>query len=130
MLARLLWGVVTLLMVALMVVDGSVTPIPGITALLTLVAALFTEEWYFDAARHEVRRVTGVLPLVRTLTYATDRLENVQVTSHQRGRSTFRRLVILPREGRPLVVDMGRGDGAELEDYARRIAAHLEIDLK
>jgi hypothetical protein len=132
LLPRLLWGAVTVLMVAVMIAGDSVSLIPAIVATLALVAAFVTEEWYFDAARKEIRRVAGVLPLVRTFAIPVDDVDRVQVTTDQRGRSrmAFRRLLVVPMERRPLVIDMARGDGGELEEYGRLIAQHLGLELR
>jgi flagellar biosynthesis protein FliQ len=131
-LPRLLWGLVLALMVAVMAIDGQLSVIPAIIGVVSLVAALFTEEWYFDAAQHEIRRVSGLLPFARTRRHPIDDVERVQVETAERGRSRapFRRLTLVTREGKGLVVDMGRGDGTELEEYARAISEHLEIELR
>lgn len=131
-LPRVLWGLVLILMVSLMAIDRQLSVIPAIIGAISLVAALFTEEWYFDAARAEVRRVTGLFPLVRTRRHPVDDIERVQVETAERGRSRspFRRLTLVTREGKGLVVDMGRGDGTELEEDARAISEHLEVELR
>ncbi|MFW5777341.1 MAG: hypothetical protein ACOCZB_08660 [Spirochaetota bacterium] len=131
-LPRLLWGLVLALMVAVMVIDGQLIVIPAIIGAVSLLAALFTEEWYFDGARNEVRRVSGFLPFARTRRHPVDDIERVQVETAQRGRSRapFRRLTLVKRDGKGLVLDMGRGDGSELEEYARAISEHLEIELR
>ncbi len=131
-LPRLLWGLVLALMVGVMVIDRQLSVIPAIIGAISLVAALFTEEWYFDATNGEVRRVTGLLPVVRTRQHPVEDIDRVQVETAQRGRSRspFRRLTLVRRDGKGLVVDMGRGEGTELEDYARAISEHLEIELR
>lgn len=131
-LPRVLWGLVLALMVSVMLIDRQFSVIPAIIGALSLVAALFTEEWYFDADRAEIRRVSGLLPFVRTRRHPVDEIDRVQVETAQRGRSRspFRRLTLVTREGKGLVVDMGRGDGTELEDYARAISEHLEVELR
>lgn len=125
---RTLYAVIGLVMLAIMVVDGAVSIVPGILLVLTGIGALLVDNWEFDSVRREVRQRTGVLPFVRTKTFPASEIDRVEVYTalNGRGRTEFRRLVLVLTDGRRLVVDMGRGH-EELEGNARHIADHMGV---
>ncbi len=128
---RVLFGAFALFMGMIMFVDGSVAPIPGVLFFVALGATFFVDEWYFDSETHAVRRRFGWLFVIRTTTYPVSELAGVrhELGTPRRPRKPVHSVSIETKDGRRLTIDLGSGREREMEDAARLIARHLEIDL-
>ncbi len=128
---RIMFGAFTLFIGSIMFVDGSVAIVPFIMFLIALGATLFVNEWDFDSERAEIRHRIGWLVFSRMTALSVSELSGVRHTigTARRPRQAVNCVAIETRAGRRLTIDLGPGRARDMEDVARLIARHLEIDF-
>ncbi len=133
---RVLFGSLALLMISVMALDRSLSVVPTVLVVVGIAGALFTDEWRFDAETRSAARRIGTIVLARTIGYpmGPDAWIGVATTRRGRARTPFQRLVLRSEDGHEVVVEMGRADDRKghtrLEEYARLIARHLDVELR
>jgi len=120
-------------LVALMISDGRVYPLPIVLLLASGLGALYTQGWEFNPRTGRILNRHGLLVWARTTEYSASEVDAVVVDGFSPGAGTrkrFVRLKLLLRDGSSPVVEVQRRRGSELPRNAKLIAAAMNLRIE
>lgn len=130
---RVALTVIAVGMIALMISDGRVYPLPLVFAVVTGLGALYTQGWEFNPNNGAIVHRHGLLILAHTVSYDASEVELLVLEQFSPGaavKKRFLRLKLALRNGEQSVLEIQRQRTSPLADYARTIAAAMSFRLE